>query len=309
MSNKEKENKMMNDVKGEVVAQNTNLTTSVSRFNKVLNEQEINELKVFLTQYIRRDKSSLKNIEDGIAIAMRAKDLNLPFTTCAEHIHVVNGKTGVDVHIAKALLTKGSVSWEKTKDYHALYEYTDGNNVYEESALPTDCIKVTNPKDAAIKNKAALENDENKIYVYPVRHYKDYSGNIYKEYQLDGRFKVVVSAAEAKAVAAQKLIPIFRIPNVPIDYVTEFEFTRYVGRTKMVSKSSFSYKDAQVADMFTKDTYKKYPKQMIAHRAWFYGARDIASDLLMGCMSVEEIKYVHNIELNDEDVVDIEEVE
>ena len=39
MSNKEKENKMMNDVKGEVAAQNTNLTTSVSRFNKVLNEQ------------------------------------------------------------------------------------------------------------------------------------------------------------------------------------------------------------------------------------------------------------------------------
>ena len=29
----------------------------------------------------------------------------------SEHIHVVQGKTGVDVHIIKALLVKGSVSW------------------------------------------------------------------------------------------------------------------------------------------------------------------------------------------------------
>lgn len=303
----------MNDVKSETkgavqAANKVNTTPSFTNYQGVFNSTELESLKVFLTQYIRSDKSGIKDINDGIAIAMRAKDLNLPFSTCAEHIHVVNGKTGVDVHIAKALLTKGSVSWEKTKDYHALYEYTDGNNVYEESALPTDSIKVTSSKDAADKNKAAIENDENKIYVYPVRYYKDFNGNIYKEYQLDGRFKVVINANDAKAVAAQKLIPIFRIPAVPIDYVTEFVFTRFIGNTKVKSVSSFSYKEAQLADMFSKDTYKKYPKQMIAHRAWFYGARDIASDLLMGCMSVDEIKIINNIDLNEEDFVDVEEL-
>ena len=88
----------------------------------VFSPTEMAELDVFLTKYIRSDKAGIKSVQDGIAIAMRAKDLRLPFSTCAEHIHVVNGKTGIDVHVAKALLLKGSVSWECFDDYRALYE-------------------------------------------------------------------------------------------------------------------------------------------------------------------------------------------
>lgn len=73
---------------------------------------------------------------------MRAKDLALPFSTCIEHIHVVSGKTVIDIHIIKALLSKAQVIWECTHDYTCLYQYTDGNIAYNENNLPEYCKSV-----------------------------------------------------------------------------------------------------------------------------------------------------------------------
>ena len=48
---------------------------------------------------------------------------------------------------------------------------------------------------------------------------------------------------------------------------------------------------------------------MIGHRAFMYGARDIASDILMGVMSDDELSEVFaNSVPNDEDFVNIEEI-
>ena len=166
-----------------------------------MNEAEIASLEVFIKRVMRSDKCGIKSVEDGLAIAMRAKDLRLPFSTCIEHIHVVQGKTGIDVHIIKALLVKGSVSWEKVDNYRALYEYTDGFNAYDEDKLPSDCIKCLTPKEAQTKN--AEDKDHEHIYVYPVKYYKDYNGNIYKEYQLNGKFEIATNTAEAKQINTQ----------------------------------------------------------------------------------------------------------
>lgn len=270
----------------------------------VFNQEQIAELEVFLTKYIRSDKAGIKSVQDGLAIAMRAKDLNLPFSTCAEHIHVVNGKTGVDVHIAKALLLKGSVSWECIEDYHALYEYTDGFNAYAEDKLPYGCIKVRTAAEAADKLKENPDSDN--IYVYPVKYYKDFNGNIYKEYQLNGAFAIAVNQAHAQKLAAEKKIPIYRIPAVPIDYVTSYKFTRKVGSNIMTSIGKFTYNDAVAAKCFDKTTYQLYPKVMIGHRAWFYGARDIGNDLLMGCMSIDELNSVTGSNFKEDiEVIDI----
>ena len=61
--------------------------------------------------------------------------------------------------------------------------------------------------------------------------------------------------------------------------------------------------------MFTKDTYKKYPRILISHRAFTYGARDIASDVIFGVMETTELKIVAGSELNDKDVTSIEDAE
>ena len=74
----------------------------------------------------------------------------------------------------------------------------------------------------------------------------------------------------------------------------------------MTAVGKFSYNDAVVANCFEKTTYKLYPKVMIGHRAWFYGARDIASDLLMGCMSIDELNQVTGSKIpEDVEVIDI----
>lgn len=270
----------------------------------IFNQEQMAELEVFLTKYIRSDKAGIKSVQDGLAIAMRAKDLRLPFSTCAEHIHVVNGKTGVDVHIAKALLLKGSVSWECIEDYHALYEYTDGFNAYVEDKLPNGCIKVRSAAEAAEKLKDNPDSDN--IYVYPVKYYKDYNNNIYKDYQLNASFGIAVNQAHAQKIASEKKIPVYRIPAVPVDYVTSYKFTRKVGDVIMTAVGKFTYNDAVAAKCFDKTTYQLYPKVMIGHRAWFYGARDIGSDLLMGCMSIDELNQVTGSNIpEDVEVIDI----
>ena len=40
----------------------------------VFSPTEMAELEVFLTKYIRSDKAGIKSVQDGVAIAMRAKD-------------------------------------------------------------------------------------------------------------------------------------------------------------------------------------------------------------------------------------------
>lgn len=277
------------------------LNNQVTNFG--FDETEIARLKVFFEQVIRSKKSGIESVADGLAIAMRAKDLRLPLSTCIEHIHIVQGKTGVDVHIIKALLIKGSVSWENISYYRALYEYTDGINVYNEDKLPIDCVKVKSADEAKVKYEA--EQNGSNIYVYPVKYYQDFQGTVYKEYQFNDKFAIAISLAHANKLRTEGKFPVIRIPAVPIDYITEYKFTRNVGGRPMVTIGKFSYSDALQAGLFEKDTYKKFPKTMISHRAFIYGARDIADDLIMGCMSVEELKTINGMDVSNDDIIDV----
>lgn len=257
-----------------------------------------------LTKIMRSEKGGVKSINDGFAILMRAQDLNLPFSTCIEHIHVINGKTGTDIHIIKALLSRAAITWELTKDYVAQYEYTDGFNVYAENLLPEFCIKVKSAEEAATKAEADLEH----VFVYPVKWYQDFNGNTYRDYQLTEHHQVAVNQKHANNIIAQKKIPITRIPAKPIDFVTEYDLCRVVNGKEVHAIGHFSYSEAQAADMFKKDTYQKYARILIGHRAFTYAARDIASDILFGVMETTELKIVSGKELTDADIVDIESI-
>lgn len=263
-------------------------------FDKIdlLSEDGLNRAKLFLAQYITSEKGGIKSIADGIAILARAQDLNLPFTTCVEHIHVINHKTGVDVHIIKSLLLRAGVSWERVKDYTPQYNYTDGTTIYLETQLPDYCVKCRNAKEAEDKT-----NDDT-VGVYPVNYYQDLKGNIYNEFQVSDKCVKAINTAHAQKIAAEGKFPIIRIPAQPIDYVTEFQFTRlklvYGQLQKMTVTSRFSYSEAVKADFFTKDTYQKYARIMIDHRAFTLGARDIADDLIMGVMESSELGIIND---------------
>ena len=262
----------------------------------------------FLTKVMRSKKGGIESVNDGLAVLMRAQDLNLPFSTCLEHIHVINGKTGIDIHIVKALLSKAGCTWRCTKDYQPLYEYTDGFNVYVDNSFPEYVIRCRNSKEAA--DKLAADKDGDAVYVYPVKWYQDFNSNLYKDYQLNTKqFAIVVNKMQVTEVVKAGKVPVYRIPNKPVDYVTEYEITRKVDGKEVTSVGRFTYTDAVQAEMFEKDTYKKYPRILIGHRAFTLAARDIASDVIMGAMETTELKIVAGRELSDKDLASVEDVE
>lgn len=277
--------------------------TSLTAINLFDDKQRL-AAEALITRIMRSDKGGIKSVEDGLAICLRAQDLQLPFSSCIEHIHVINGKTGADIHIIKALLSRAGVTWECTKDYAPQYQYTDGDNIYNETQLPTYCVKCRSAKEAEDAT------NEDVVGVYPLRFYADLKGNIYNQFGLNDKCTIALNKVQALRLASEGKFPVVRIAARPIDYVTEFKLTRYrmINGKEVIQQavSHFSFSEAQAADMFTKDTYKKYPRIMVGHRAFVYGARDIASDLLMGVMETTELKSIEGIDLAPEDYTYIE---
>lgn len=270
----------------------------------LLDEKQLAEAEIFLKKIIASDKGGIKSVNEGLAVLMRAQDLHLPFSTCIEHIHVINGKTGVDVHIIKSLLSRAGVIWECTKDYTPQYQYTDGNTIYIETQLPQYCVKCRTAKEAEEKTT------DDVVGVYPVKWYADLKGNIYNEFQVSDKCVKAINKQHAVKIAAEGKFPIIRIAAQPIDFVTEYKFTRYKlinGKERVFNAiSHFSFSEAQAAELLTKDTYKKYARILISHRAFTLGARDIASDLLMGVLESSELKIIEGVELGPEDYEVIE---
>lgn len=273
----------------------------------LLDDKQLASAEVFLKKLLSTEKGGIKSVNEGLAILMRAQDLQLPFSTCIEHIHVINGKTGVDIHIIKSLLSRAGVVWECTKDYTPQYNYTDGNTIYLETQLPDYCVKCRTAEEA---EKAS--NGEN-VGVYPLKWYVDLGGNMYNEFQISDKCVKCINRAQANKLKSEGKFPVIRVPAQPIDYVTEYKFTRWqmIGgkRVERHATSHFSYSEAQAADFFKKDTYKNYARVMIGHRAFTLGARDIASDILFGVMETSEIKLVEDVGLTSTDFENAEEIE
>lgn len=298
----DKQNEVTNSGSSRTLATRHYDSSTNLRVLDLLDEKQLASAEIFLKKYMASEKGGIKSVADGLAILTRAQDLRLPFSTCVEHIHVINGKTGVDIHIIKSLLLRAGVVWKCTKDYTPQYQYTDGNTIYNETQLPQYCVKCRTAKEAEEKT-----NDET-VGVYPVKWYADLKGNTYNEFQINDKCVKCINRIQAVSIAKEGKFPVIRIAAQPIDYVTEYQFTRYRminGHEHEVNCTShFSFSEAQVAGLFDKDTYKKYPRVLIGHRAFTLGARDIAADAIMGCQELTELKIVNNMDINDSDVID-----
>lgn len=287
-----------------LAARHTEPNTGLAVIN-LLDEKQLAAAEIFLKKFMSSEKGGIKSVADGLSVLARAQDLQLPFTTCIEHIHVINGKTGIDVHIIKSLLSRAGVVWKCTKDYTPQYQYTDGNTIYLETQLPDYCVKCRTAKEAIDATK------DDVVGVYPVQWFTDLKGNIYNEFQVSEKCVKALNKAHALKLAGEGKFPVIRIPAQPIDYVTEYEFKRYRminGKEREITAiSHYSFSEAQNAELFSKDTYKKYARIMIGHRAFVLGARDIANDLLMGCMETTELKVVENVPITDVEFVEVSE--
>lgn len=282
--------------------------TGLKVFN-LLDENQLASAEVFLKKLMTTEKGGIKSVNEGLALIMRAQDLQLPFSSCIEHIHLVSGKTVADIHIIKSLLSRAGVTWECTKDYTPQYQYTDGNTIYLETQLPDYCVKCQTADKAT---KLSEESNGDKIGVYPVKWYTDLAGKKYNEFQISNKCKIAINPTHAQKLKAEGAFPIIRIPAVPIDYVTEYKFKRFhriIGKiVEQNAISHFSYTEAVTADFFSKDTYKKYARIMIGHRAFTLGARDIASDILMGVLEETESAVIDGT-LDAIDMTEYEEIQ
>ena len=73
---------------------------------------------------------------------------------------------------------------------------------------------------------------------------------------------------------------------------------------EVTTLSHFSFSEAQAAELFSKDTYKKYTRILIGHRAFTLGARDIAPDAIMGCCEMTELKIINSMPIEETDYID-----
>ena len=304
MSENKESNELTNVTDNNISNEVVNVPMDSFNVLNLFDEKQLAAAESFLKRMIATDKGGIKNVNEGLAILMRAKELNLPFTTCIEHIHVIQGKTGIDVHIIRSLLSRAGVTWECIKDYAPQYNYTDGNTIYAESQLPDYCIKCRSSKEAEEKTK-----DDN-VGVYPVKYYQDLNGNIYNELQINDKCVIALNKVQALQLLKEKKYPILRIAPIPIDYITEYKFTRYkmiLGeKIKTECIGRFSYNEAKQAELLDKDNYKKYPRIMVANRAFTLGAREIADDVIMGAYETTELKIITNQPLSNNDFVDAE---
>jgi len=236
-------------------------TTNVGM--SIANEQGslLAQWKPIINSLVESPSSGIRNEGDALLVLLKAHELGIGFANAIPHIHVINGKSGIDIHIIKAILTKPKtgVTWKMINNFTPIYEavlYTKA--ITDTQNLPDNAIKVA---------------------------------------KLSGNPMVDKYVAEGK-------VPYVLKPNtqgkfIPIDYITIYEFTRKkkdIDDTWIIDTytSSFTWTEAVNAGLTSKNVWDNWGKTMLDHRAFTPGARAIASDLLMGNYSYEELLTINN---------------
>lgn len=93
---------------------------------KILNSVEVltlEKMRVFAREVVKSGVSNYKREADVILVLIRGKELGLQYGVSVNNIFAINGKTGMSVHLHKALLTKAGVYFELVEDYVPVYAY------------------------------------------------------------------------------------------------------------------------------------------------------------------------------------------
>lgn len=241
----------------------------------------------FFTEIAKDANTGVKSAGNAMMLYQKAKELGIGWGNAIPHMHIVNGKSGIDIHIIKAILSKPGtgIRWEHTENNVPIYRYMgEDKAIYEEYELPPNYILVNSGNDTVP----------------------------------EGRFKVLILPTNIET--DPKKPPIYK--KIPVDYRSTYIFTRKKrdidGEWMTVTeKGSFSWREAIAAKLplnkngeFSDDSaWQKYRNLMINTRAFTYGSRDIASDLLMGNYELTELLDINNVKYSvTEDKGDIGEV-
>lgn len=105
--------------------------------------------------------------------------------------------------------------------------------------------------------------------------------------------------------------PLNSKPFKEVDRITKYTFSRLLKQEdgsfeKLLVTSEYKMSEAVIAGLADKDNWQKHPPRMLDARAFTIGAREIASDILLGVYAINEladdnnIKYTINASLEEE---------
>lgn len=173
---------------------------------------------------------------------------------------------------------------------------TSVNNIYPINGTPTMSTHIIRAQ--LLRNKIFIEKiyDNEPMYQY------------YKGIEKEGKVETVKVLIENKEVPIPLSVGTLKdIPNEPhvrgnnvVDYITKYKFERQIQmpdgtyRTQTVF-SSFTLSEAKKAELLDKDNWKKYQGRMLDSRAFNFGAREIADDILLGMYSTSELADAHGV--------------
>jgi len=237
----------------------------------------MSELVSIIDGFVKGKHLGATTSADALSVYLKSRELGIGFGMACDHMHIVNSKTGIDIHIVRALMSKAGIVSTLVRNYEPLYEYIAG------------------------------------------------SGAKYREDTLPKHAEVVYSKEDAERAIAGNKLPVSVSTNkdgypIIVDRVTEYLFERWIidsnGKQVLIKEPGrFTFSEANNAKLTTNNNgeidpnsaWTKYPKVMLDTRAFTYGARRIASDILLGCYESTELYNIENVEYvvdNNGDIID-----
>ncbi len=215
-------------------------TALMAQQEAVLNSVEVitlEKMRVFAREVIKSGVSSFKKEADVIVVLIRGAELGLPYGVSVNNIFPINGKTGMSVHLHKALLQNAGVYFDLTEDFVPVYNY--GKTV-------------------------------------------------------EGKGFVAFGTTTATKVEG------FQVNPIIVDRQTTYYFERETKlplsgkiKTKKLTMS-FRYSEAVQAGLTEKDVWVKYTRSLMKARAFTNGSTEIASDVVQGMYSINELAMEFN---------------
>jgi len=228
---------------------------------------------IIFKDMVASGKMNVKTTAEAIVMFLKARELNLPFITASDHMHMVNGKAGVDIHILRAkILMAGFIYWETETDYEPLYEYRDNTNAvvdvcYNDNQLPDIYVIPNGNTSDLLKEDVARIISIGKIPVF-------------KSVQM-------LNVGNGSKIANRGTVIRFErqivMPNGEQKILTEKgRFT-----TRETFEAGLHLKKDGIVNEYS--PHLAYQQVMQEHRAWTYGARKIGSDIILGLYEIKEL--------------------
>lgn len=245
------------------------LSVRRSESNALIPKSFDDQLK-FFTEIAKGANTGVRTAGDAMMLYQKAKELGIGWGNAVPHMHIVSGKSGIDIHIVKAILTKpkSGITWKHLEDNLPIYQYMgEDKAIYQENELPPNYVVVNSFNDEAVG------------------------------------FRVAILPTNISTDAAK---PVYK--KVPVDWRSTYEFTRKkkdIDDTwiTVTCRGTFSWREALLAGLPLDKTgqlnpsaaWNAYRNLMINTRAFTFGAREIASDLLMGNYELTELLDFSNV--------------